>query len=294
MAQTPDAPLDALWRQLEETPTDVASLVDWIGLASRAAVLGKLEYLNRASEHFSHLALSNEDVCGIILARFKEGAWDLARARDEFQGLAVIDAQDWHLLSLVDPPPDWLSKDIREFIHAWVCSTRDVLYEEDSAEVVEAYRDAYPIPEEKLIAAVARPMYRSEALLLRKLADHLRAQERASATEEEERSMPALAAKAPARPETVRWMSPEGGLVAEADMIFDQGRVVLAIKHTDGMPAIPLAGLGGTLAAVPFQLTERATCEIMPAGDRAYPLRVKLNRQLRVTGLEWSLMEINE
>jgi len=285
-------PLVQLRERLAAKPTEVGELPDWLGLAARAAVLGDRASLDdQAPEFFTEFKV-DQDIKSWVLDRAKEGVWDFEHAQGEFLAYALIDAQDWHFLTCLEPAPRWLTPLVASIIRGWGASSRGVALDVEAVQIVEAYRDKYRIDEELLLPFVAAPLSQQEEIMFKRLANHLREmrQQRSEEPLVESSQVVRMAADKDLPPQTMRWRSPEMGFYCDADLIHTENRVVLTFMHIDGSHANLLQGLTGKLASFPFDVDERGSVSI--GGDvAALPLRVTMNPALEIGLNRWHLIQ---
>lgn len=283
--------LDELCARLAQEPADADTLPDWLGLAGRAAVIGDRSYVDkRAPELLRRFGLV-DNLKTLVLDRARKGAWDLKHAKDETQGYAVIDVQDWVFLERLEPPPSWLTPSARDIIRGWEACADEMALDVEALEMVEAYQQRYGFPEDLLLPVVAAPLSRPEVVFLTQLADALRSSRGTVPVDTTIEPILAMAAGQRRSPESLRWLSPEMSFSAEADLLYDQDRVVLSIRHLDGTSVSQFHGLKGSLASVAFTLDEHGSANLRPDDLQAFPQRVRLNPTLIIGLRQWRTVE---
>lgn len=281
-----------LVKELEQPLEMIEEVPEWLGWAARLAALGDRRYLDEPTDPYVRERIA--DAKGLrqcVLERVREGVWDLENATGEFLAYAVVDAQDWTFLTKLEPP-DWVNLDIRELIHGWSGATEDVVFDADGLYIIESYRDYYRFDKALLLPVVIEPLTVGHVTLLEQMADQLRAERQETRIPKKpaplERLRLAASGQSPPA-EKLRWINPQMSLICEADLLFDQSRVLLKVSYVDGTQGLPINGCEGSVAGYSFILNEgKAT--LQSDGQPAYPYWVRDSPTLHISGIPWRLI----
>jgi len=164
-------PRDAAMRWIREDlaamPIDGA--VDACWYLARAARLKALGDANLFDDWTSDRRLTRHgDLASALGELARHGRWDLQHAEGVILGRALIDANDFHVLRVVDEESGGLLASARRQLQAWAEDAEEVLLDDDAAAEVRAFGDLHPLPEKYLLESMHDPLGGLEhAILLR-------------------------------------------------------------------------------------------------------------------------------
>lgn len=156
-------PIERLWSRLQvraiESDLDAA---EHLARAARLAALGERRHWDawpRRLKGFDLLAGIRES------ARF--GLWDLEHASGTFLARAVIDAGDFWTLRQLDRRDEGnLLEGVHATIEAWAREAEEVDLDDDAADELDEFREAFPVEGDLTLATIESPLGEVERALL--------------------------------------------------------------------------------------------------------------------------------
>jgi hypothetical protein len=156
-------PIERLWSRLQvraiETNLDAA---EHLARAARLAALGDRRHWDAWPSR-----LKEFDLLAGIRESAKFGLWDLEHASGTFLARAVIDAGDyWTLLQLDRRDNGNLLESVHATIEAWAREAEDVDLDDEAADELDEFREAFPVDGNLTLATIESPLGAVERALL--------------------------------------------------------------------------------------------------------------------------------
>ncbi len=167
---------EAIWklknRLSQNALEDDEDLTQFIQFSSRMAALGDSSEFDRIPEIAARPTYAGR-LDEILTERCKMGIWDLEEQEGQELALSLIEAQDFALFCKRTENSGLYAKTTWSWLETWAIDAQRVSLNNEAVEVLEDWKETYPLEEEDLIGTIAYPMTEFEHQILWKTADQI-------------------------------------------------------------------------------------------------------------------------
>ena len=152
--------------RVEQNPLDDADdLMEYVQYAARLAALEDNTFLKRIPELFA-----GENFTGLIPEileqRVRQGVWELEEYDGEMLAMSLMDANDFYCFQRLYPEVEQFINKSRPWFGNWWNAAQYAELNAEAAEMLEAFLETFPIPEDLCLAKVQFPITEGQYALL--------------------------------------------------------------------------------------------------------------------------------